>query len=577
MEKNIHYLLSKLDSSNEPRCEHDIYKLLSKATSEPEEEFIAKSEQMAFLFDENSAMNYWGTYFCPHRVDFKEKLETPSLSLVTKEMLDYWKKRAETTKNALMKARYYGLIYDFQKHVTGKKVNYKIADKYVSSLLKTCQDGLCSDFSGETQKIERAYRISKSFNKNEWVENCIETAINIEDRIIKHGRFDQIGRCFNLFIGEKEKFLTEEQRNRIILNLEKTVEQLSVCGDPRRTEEKGRLLAGYYRSSNKKEEIARVLNVIANCGFVACEKNNPMTKSLIYHDLRNLYNDFNMNDEFNDIIRKIANIGEEIIKSMGKYPVPSVMAEDLNFDLQGGIEDVLRRISEEFITGEKEAEKLHDENTGDNVFALLAQLGVITTTCYNDKGIPSVSNEKYNHAIKLACQIILSKSHALYSILLKVIEKYNIDAEEIVAIFYKSIAFKDQKREIIKRGIHAFIEKDFLVAIHLLVPQIESVIHNLVKLNGGDIYEENRFGGLQLKFFERLLSDNGVSKCFNEDTISYFKIMLTDQRGFNIRNDVCHGIMPQERFDWLCAVRIIHILLCLSQAKALQDSPDSGE
>ncbi len=575
--ENLHSLLLELDSSNAPRCEHDIYKLLSKATCEPEEDFIAKSEQMAFLFNDKAPVNSWGTYFGPYFVDFEENIESPSLSLVTKEMLDYWKERAETTKNALMKARYYGLIYDFQQHVTGEKVNYKIAGEYVISLIKACHDGVCSNFIEEVQKIERAYRVSKLFNKKEWIENCIETAINIEDRIIKHRRFDQIGRCFSLFIGEKEKFLTEEQRNKIILNLEKTVEQLAVCGDPWRTEEKGRLLAGYYRSINKKEEIARVLNVIANCGFIACEKQNPMTKSLIYQGLCKLYNDFNMNDEFNDITRKSANIREEIIKSMGKYPVPAVMAEDKNFDLQGGIEDVFGRISKKFITGEKEAKKLHDENTGNNVYDFLVQIGAIIITHYNDKGIPSVLSKNNNPAINSACQIILSESHALYDILLKAIEQYNADAEKIVDIFYKSIYFEDQKREIIKRGIHAFIEKDFLVAIHLLVPQIESVIHNLVKLNGGDIYEENRFGGLQLKFFERLLSDNGVSKYFDEDIISYYRIILTDQRGFNIRNDVCHGILLQERFDWLYAVRIIHILLCLSQAKALQDSPDSGE
>ena len=98
-----------------------------------------------------------------------------------------------------------------------------------------------------------------------------------------------------------------------------------------------------------------------------------------------------------------------------------------------------------------------------------------------------------------------------------------------------------------------------------MIPQIESAVHQLVKLNDGCVYEKNRHGGMQLKFFERLLSDKGVTKYFDEDAIFYFKTMLTDQKAFNIRNDVCHGIMPPEKFDCLCAVRIVHIILCLSQ------------
>lgn len=335
----------------------------------------------------------------------------------------------------------------FQEHVTGEKVNYKIAEEYVSSLLKACQDGLYSDFAGEAKKIERAFRISKEFNKQEWIKGCIEIAINLEERIVKSGRFDQIGICFNLFVVEKEKLLTEEQRNRIVTNLEKTVKQLAVCGDPFRTEEKGRLLAKYYRNINKKDDVTRVLNVIANCGFSVCEKQNPITKSVIHQGLCSLYSDFDMKDEFDNIAQKNANIGEEIINSMGKHPIPVVEAEDLNFDLQGGIEDVFRRISKEFITGGKEAKNLHDENTENSVFDFLRQTGAVITTCYNDKGIPSVSNEKYNPAIDLEYQIILSKSRALYEILLKAIEQYNIDAEKILDILCKSIAFEGQKEK----------------------------------------------------------------------------------------------------------------------------------
>jgi hypothetical protein len=45
----------------------------------------------------------------------------------------------------------------------------------------------------------------------------------------------------------------------------------------------------------------------------------------------------------------------------------------------------------------------------------------------------------------------------------------------------------------------------------------------------------------------------------------YFQVLFTDQRGWNIRNDVCHGISPVQAFSWPSLTdRIFHALLILA-------------
>ncbi|WP_367270581.1 DUF4209 domain-containing protein [uncultured Rikenella sp.] len=42
--------------------------------------------------------------------------------------------------------------------------------------------------------------------------------------------------------------------------------------------------------------------------------------------------------------------------------------------------------------------------------------------------------------------------------------------------------------------------------------------------------------------------------------------LLTDNRGWNLRNEVCHGLTEISQFDQMTVNRIIHALLCLGRS-----------
>jgi hypothetical protein len=50
------------------------------------------------------------------------------------------------------------------------------------------------------------------------------------------------------------------------------------------------------------------------------------------------------------------------------------------------------------------------------------------------------------------------------------------------------------------------------------------------------------FGIIDELYF--LPSHETVKQCFGDNLSFYFRILLTDQRGWNMRNNVCHGISP---------------------------------
>ena len=43
----------------------------------------------------------------------------------------------------------------------------------------------------------------------------------------------------------------------------------------------------------------------------------------------------------------------------------------------------------------------------------------------------------------------------------------------------------------------------------------------------------------------------------------YFRVLLTDKRGWNLRNNVAHGMSVMKDFDKQTADRLLHAFLCL--------------
>ena len=127
--------------------------------------------------------------------------------------------------------------------------------------------------------------------------------------------------------------------------------------------------------------------------------------------------------------------------------------------------------------------------------------------------------------------------------------------------------YQKSKLDFIKIGLDYYFNKKYVESSHILIPQIEDLFRVLIEMSGGAIYKSGRYGGLFLKTLDELLRDDIISNVFNDETSEYFRIILTDQRGWNIRNNICHGITNVAYFNIEIADRIFHVLLLLAQIR----------
>jgi len=139
------------------------------------------------------------------------------------------------------------------------------------------------------------------------------------------------------------------------------------------------------------------------------------------------------------------------------------------------------------------------------------------------------------------------------------------------SLFKDSVVLREEQRPILERGFKAFFEKDYIVACHLLVPMFESAIRVLCKINGGDILrpKNNSEEGNEYKSLEGLLSQKCVSEALGDNITTYFRVLLTDSNGGNLRNYVSHGTLPASSFSAGVANRIFHAFLLLSLLKPI--------
>ena len=143
------------------------------------------------------------------------------------------------------------------------------------------------------------------------------------------------------------------------------------------------------------------------------------------------------------------------------------------------------------------------------------------------------------------------------------VTKKGLGKSEILDFLDKTPIINKDRFQIIDKGLDAYFKNDYLVFIHLIIPQIEEAIRNIVELAGGNVLKRSRGGGFHLRTFDEILRDDIIKNALGEDFTNYFKVLFTDQRGWNLRNYVCHGMASPNIFNSQSADRILHSLICL--------------
>jgi hypothetical protein len=143
--------------------------------------------------------------------------------------------------------------------------------------------------------------------------------------------------------------------------------------------------------------------------------------------------------------------------------------------------------------------------------------------------------------------------------------EYDLLPEQFVDLVYRTPLWGIERYQILKNGLRHYRDGDFIAAIHVLVPQVEHALRvMLAVLQRPTNLHNPKLNAYQEKDLGAILADEAMGKLLGEDVGRYLRALLTDQRGWNIRNRLSHGLYNSYFFQRQIADRVIHILMVIS-------------
>jgi len=147
--------------------------------------------------------------------------------------------------------------------------------------------------------------------------------------------------------------------------------------------------------------------------------------------------------------------------------------------------------------------------------------------------------------------------------------------------------FDEQVLKAVRPGIVAFEAGRHWEALHVLVPQTERIIRKLAKNLGPEAYRyKSDTGELHWASLKMLLSEPAVVQtlgAISPDLARQLDYLFVDSRGWNLRDDVSHGILSPDtdskRPSLLCVMTLLTLSMLMpdDQTERKQEDPPPAD
>ena len=575
-------VLGKFDQETKPISERDISKAIYSVRdpedlSEPPMQWVA--EAMAFDFYEgyHDQTTGWGTYYGPMFVLNNGDgtfTESPSVKKVTEQIIKYWTDRAKTAKHPVLRARYADLVWDFQKIATNEPPHYSMAQIVIDSIIEITQRNCYAPEVNVIKKLERALSLASALNDNSRIKKVADATIAYEDTITDDTKLGLWGFAYDLLFENDKVKLTADQKQKLIDDLEGHLQRASQPNnkeeiDPWAVEAAALRLANYYRNVGRGDDTKRVIVTVGDAFIQASSKASALQTSAWLQRVHATFKEFGLSDEAQRISIKLREVGEKTKSELGSFShtmeVPKEKMEKYIAALtEGELDDVLMRITAHYIPKKSEVEKQLKELASRAPIAFLFPVELQDNMGRPLAKVGSLEEDLAGHTVKQMSQNMAIESIFLRQALESLVKKYPTFESLCVDYLFRSHIFEEGRKSIIGWGVKEYLNGNHMTAVHLLIPQIENALRILLEKVGGSVLKPARGGGFNLKVLDDLLRDPLLVQIFGEDIVFYFRALLVDPRGWNLRNCVCHGLCNTSEFGSHMSDRIIHVLLCLA-------------
>ncbi|WP_344730488.1 DUF4209 domain-containing protein [Corallibacter vietnamensis] len=540
-----------------------------------------KAEILGFQFMENNLNNSdWGTYFGPYASFPKENgilFEIPSIKDVNKDVIDYWEERISQVVNPVLKARYAGLVWDFTSKIIFRKPSHHIALIYIESLIRIVEDRLQNGID-LVRKIKRAISVAISINNKELINKCKEAILVLEDEIGENDKPGLWGFSFDILISNPKIQLSELEKSTILQKLEQRLVDVTSESELNTwaSECVIKRLAQYYRKKNKLNDAHRVLRIHGDVIKNKKEYALILQYQGALKNLQKLYSEYGMKNESDELLIEIKNIGAKILDEMqlttSEIQITKEEIDKIVIPITTGTKnEVFHRLIHFFTPQIDHVTQCLKESAKEHILSNFFGKSIIDETGREIANIGTLEEDLIGNILHYISEDF--QYYSIYSnkIFYRLINELNYTVDDFINFIKDSVILSESRINVIRKGVQAYFDDDFIICEHLLIPQIETSIRNLIEQNNGVVLEPSSMDAFQLKTFNKLLLDDIVKYTLGKDIQIYFRAMYTDPRGWNLRNKICHGLSDPDASSRSTSERVLHTLLIIGTLRRIKN------
>jgi hypothetical protein len=536
----------------------------------PKDQHLLRSEVAALRFGTRKEDgSEWGTHFAPWYTATGEDGSTirdPDLASLNEESIKVWSERAVTACHPILKARYADVVWDLQRKISSDGTRsftfgQLAADAYMDAARENrFRWGIESAFA-----LQRALSISLQLGDAGRTRRIVDAMIAMAQSV----GLDKPGFWvvpFDSAFGKQN--VSPQQSAEIISQLEARLTEAVAAKDGWRAQLAAERLLNAYRKTGDRDSALRVVRAWGATFLAMAEGASAILAVGWLQPIIQLYQNEGLRDDAERLRVYVEKRGRTVNDEMhqGELTIP--------FDRKE-VEDYLNRIidvNDPCLALFRLANTLlpDPQNVRQEVHKAAEQFisySLFPVEIVGPHGLPIARVGTYEEDAEgrlvhdLARHLGLMPSFFIRGYE-KIKEKFSLTNEVLMDGLFSSLLFKADRRTFFAEGFAAYEAGDYLKAVHVLVPQMEGVLRNLLEIMGIPV-TKTIDGMAELKNMNDVLHDERVRDDLEEKWWMFLKTLYTDKRGFNLRNDLAHGIAPIEVFNIGTAAIVIQSIVLL--------------
>ena len=440
------------------------------------------------------------------------------------------------------------------------------------------------NFKKETWKYgcldcwERGIKLSHTLGKS-----AVDHLDNIENNILHEfqSATKQDGSlCWQLVNILERNNLGQNNREMIAQKLEKLAMQFSSDGDWNDSREYYKLADKWFSmDSNKEKSISMKVALAEELIKEAEETPSHMLKNTLYEKAIQTYRTIpntmraqhHVNDRITELRRLLEESGEKSLSEMHQISTSDVDLSLLAENSRNSVSNKTRIEAFKALCNihpgvdADETRKMALEQIREYPFLSSIQATAITPdgrVAAKRPGISLGNTSSQDDEIIISAEmtrnycilINIIVSGGIYPGLDILTTEHKLCETDFIDLVTQSSIVPNDRKKIWTKALFAGYNKDFLTAVHLLVPQIEHIVRLMLKQRGVQTTNLDSKGIENENGLSSLMALQETEEILGKNLSFEIKSLFCDPFGPNLRNNIAHGLLDDDTCQSACAI-----------------------